>query len=70
MANARVLPRLSDKAPAKRDTTVAGISMEETTNPASDGGRAPKLLVKAGISITGPMVLVSNLVDLLDIGIS
>ena len=60
-ANARVRPKLSDKAPANKEVKVAVNRTEETTMPAMEGDSSPKSSVKAGITITGPMVLVSRL---------
>lgn len=67
MAIARVLPRLSDNAPANKVTTAAAIKIVDTTTPVTAGERAPEVWVKDGICITGPMLLVSILFKSLEI---
>lgn len=57
----RVRPMLSDIAPAKRDVKVAGKRSEDITKPWSDAESSPKLWMKEGIVVTGPMVPESSL---------
>ena len=61
IARERVRPKLSDRAPAKSEATVAEIMIEETTIPSTEDERGPNVDVKAGIVMTGPMVEVSSL---------
>ena len=66
MAIALGLPALSERAPAKRDASVADSSTEETTKPSNDGDISPKLVVKDGMAVTGPIVPVSSLLPPFD----
>ena len=66
MARDRVRPKLSDTAPAKSETMVAGIKMLETMIPSSEEESLPKLAVNEGMTMTGPMVEVSRLGYVLD----
>ena len=61
IATARVLPKLSDKAPEKSDVKVAGNSIDEMTRPCKEGESTPKVSANEGIAVTGPMVPVSRL---------
>ena len=61
IARERVRPKPSERAPAKSETSVAEIRIEETTIPSSEDERGPNVDVKAGIVMTGPMVEVSSL---------
>ena len=61
IARERVRPKLSEIAPAKSDTSVAEIRIEETTIPSKEDERGPNVDLKAGIVMTGPMVEVSSL---------
>ena len=63
IARERVRPRLSDTAPAKRETTVAGIRIDDTMMPCRDDESVPKEAVKDGMTMTGPIVEVSSLRD-------
>lgn len=61
IAKERVRPRLSDRLPAKRAMNVAESKIEETMMPSREDERGPKLDLKVGMEITGPMVEVSSL---------
>ena len=61
IARERVRPRLSDTAPAKMETTVAGIRIDDTMKPWRDDERVPNEAVKEGMTMTGPIVEVSSL---------
>ena len=60
------LPILSEKDPANRDARVAAGRIEETTKPSRDGDISPKLVVKDGMAVTGPIVPVSSLLPPFD----
>lgn len=60
-ARERVRPKLSEIAPAKSETSVAEIRIEETMKPSREEESGPKVDLKAGIVMTGPMVEVSSL---------
>lgn len=61
IAMARERPRLSDNAPANNDATVADSMIEEITRPCIEGERAPKVRVKEGMTVTGPIAPLSRL---------
>ena len=61
IARERVRPKLSEIAPAKRETRVAEIKSEETTIPSKEEERGPNVDLKPGMVMTGPMVDVSSL---------
>ncbi len=61
MAMARGRPKLSDNAPANNDATVAESRIEEMTRPCKEGESAPKVAVKDGMTVTGPMAPLSRL---------
>jgi hypothetical protein len=57
----RTAPGLSDRAPAKREAIVAESEKDGMMKPWIIDEREPKVSVKAGIVVAGPMVPVSGL---------
>ena len=55
------LPRLSARWPAKKEARAAGIKMEETIRPWIVDEKSPKVRLKDGIAVMGPIVPVSRL---------